>query len=69
MEKFRGAFAKDAKMHKILEKQVLPYLGASASTTSDDDDDDDDIFGEESFQDDEDLKEILTSISNTTDED
>lgn len=67
MEKFRGAFAQDEKMRRILEKQVLPYLGASGS---EEDVDEDDEFGNEALQDDEELKEILSSIdSNTDDED
>jgi recombination protein RecA len=63
MEKFRGAFASDPKLHKILEKQVLPYLGSSGSSHDDDLDDEDELFGADSFQNDEELKEILSSIS------
>jgi recombination protein RecA len=64
MEKFRGAFSTDPKKHRLLEKQVLPYLGAASSTTGEEEDDD--LFGDDTFQDDEDLKEILTSINKTT---
>jgi len=67
MEKFRGAFHTDAKRHRILEKQVLPYLGAASSTTGGDDDEDD-LFGNEALQDDEELKEILSSIDSKTDD-
>lgn len=39
MEKFRGGFDEKPQMAKILEKQVLPYLGASGGAGADDDDD------------------------------
>jgi recombination protein RecA len=62
MENFRGAFANDANLQKILQKQVLPYLGA-AEGSGDDADDEDELFGGDSFQNDAELKEILGAIS------
>lgn len=62
MEKFRGSFAKDPGMQKVLEKQVLPYLG-SAGTKNDNESDEEELFGGDSFQNDDELKEILSAIS------
>ena len=64
MEKFRGLFADDPKLQKILQKQVLPYLGA-AGTPGDEPEDELDLFGADVFQNNEELKEILGAISGT----
>jgi recombination protein RecA len=68
MEKFRGFFAKDAKLQRILQKQVLPYLGSSGSSGGEPEDEED-VFGAASFQNDTELKEILSSISSEPDAD
>jgi len=60
MEKFRALFSENAAFQKILQKQVLPYLGA-AGTPGDDIDEEE--FSPESFQNSEELKEILGALS------
>jgi hypothetical protein len=47
-----------------LEKQVLPYLGSTGSTgsTSPGEENEDELFGADSYQNDEELKQILSSI-------
>jgi len=67
MEKFRRFFDKAPDMRKALEKQVKPYMAAGGSDDGDDDEDELDLFGAESFQNDAELKDLLSSIS-TTDE-
>jgi recombination protein RecA len=64
MEKFRAAFDEDAKLKRILEKQVLPYLGSTGSTSpgEENEEDEDELFGADSYQNDEELKQILSSI-------
>lgn len=69
MEKFRGAVADNPSLSRRLEKQVLPYLGSSGGEGDDlEEDDEEELFGGDSFQNDEELKEILSSISTTGDE-
>lgn len=65
MEKFRGMFSENAELQKILQKQVLPYLGA-AGTPGGEPDDEDELFGGDAFQNNEELKEILGAISGDT---
>jgi len=70
MEKLRGFFDKDAQARKALERQVKPYMASGGSGDGTDDEDDElDLFGGEPFQDDSELKDILSSISTMPDDD
>lgn len=51
MEKFRGMFSQDEKLHKILEKQVKPFMAVQASGKQ-----------QKNSEDSEELEEILSEI-------
>lgn len=67
MERFRRFFDKNENARKVLEKQIKPFMAAGGSDDGEDDEDELDLFGAESFQDDAELKDILSSISTTDD--
>lgn len=63
MEKFREFFDTNHEARRILERQVKPYMASGGSDDGHDDEDEPDLFGAESFADDGELKDILSSIS------
>ena len=63
MEKFRTFFDENDAARKSLERQVKPYMASSGASGGDEPDDEADLFGAESFQNDEELSEILGAIS------
>jgi recombination protein RecA len=66
MDKFRAAILGDAKLRKALEKQVKPYM-ASGGKTGGDSAEDDEVFDAEALLGDDELKDILGSISGEPD--
>jgi recombination protein RecA len=69
MEKLRGFFDTNAQALKLLERQVMPFMAVGGSDDGADDEDELDLFGAEPFQDDSELKDILSSISTVPDDD
>ena len=69
MEKLRGFFDTNAQARKLLERQVMPFMAAGGSDDANNEEDELDLFGAEPFQDDSELKDILSSISTVPDDD
>lgn len=67
MDKFRAAILGDAKLRKALEKQVKPYMASGGKTGGDSAEEDDEVFDAEALLGDDELKDILGSISGEPD--
>jgi recombination protein RecA len=66
MEKFRKAFLADKKLPKALEKQIKPYMAAGGTAAEEEEEE---VFDGEGIVDDQELQEILGSISGEPDGD
>jgi len=63
MENFRRMFVDNERLAVALEKQVKPFMGATGSSKDEDEDEDEnELFAADAFQDDGELREILSSI-------
>ena len=62
---FDAMFAAEESLQKVLHKQVKPYMASKSSVENADDDPADapELFGEDPFQNDQELADILAGIS------